>query len=70
MPDNKNQHYVPRCLLKPFTLNGDGRSINVFNMARERSIANAPVKSQCSRDYFYGRDDLRSEKVLADLERA
>jgi hypothetical protein len=68
VPDNKNQHYVPRCLLKPFTLNGDGRAINVFNLSRGRSILNAPVKSQCSRNYFYGRDDLRAEKVLADLE--
>lgn len=67
MPDNKNQHYVPRCRLKPFTLNGEGRSINLFNLARERAIPNAPVKNQCSRDYFYG-DDLQAEMLLANLE--
>jgi hypothetical protein len=68
MPNNKNQHYVPRCLLKPFTLNREGLAINVFNIARRRAIPNAPVKSQCSQDYFYGRDDLRAEKLLASLE--
>jgi hypothetical protein len=67
MPDNKNQHYVPRCLLKPFTLNCEGLAINVFNMARRRAIPNAPVKNQCSRDYFYGKD-LRAENILAHLE--
>ncbi len=68
MPNNKNQHYVPRCLLKPFTLNREGLAINVFNISRRRAIPNAPVKSQCSQDYFYGRDDLRAEKLLANLE--
>ena len=59
---------MPRCLLKPFTLNREGLAINVFNISRRRAIPNAPVKSQCSQDYFYGRDDLRAEKLLANLE--
>ena len=67
MPHNKNQHFVPRCLLRPFTLGGDGAAINVFNISRERPIWNAPVKSQCSRDYFYGHDG-QMESVLASLE--
>ncbi|WP_354103552.1 DUF4238 domain-containing protein [Bradyrhizobium sp. LB14.3] len=67
MPHNKNQHYVPRCLLRPFTLGGDGVAINVFNVSRDRPIWNAPVKSQCSRDYFYGHDG-QMESILASLE--
>jgi hypothetical protein len=67
MPHNKNQHFVPRCLLRPFTLGGNGSAINVFNISRERPIWNAPVKSQCSRDYFYGHDG-QVESVLAALE--
>jgi len=67
MPHNKNQHFVPRCLLRPFTLGGDGAAINVFNISRDRPIWDAPVKSQCSRDYFYGRDG-QIDSVLIALE--
>jgi hypothetical protein len=53
---NKNQHFVPRCHLKPFTLDGAGTSINVYNLDRRKGFQNAAVKSQCSSDYFYGID--------------
>lgn len=56
MASNKNQHYVPRCLLRPFTKDGDGRCINLFNLDRRRFVRGAPVKNQCSGDYFYGKD--------------
>lgn len=69
MPSNKNQHYVPRCYLKPFTVDGQGAAINLFNLPQERMIAAAPVKNQCSRDYFYG-DDLRMETGLQPIEGA
>jgi Protein of unknown function (DUF4238) len=67
MPERKNQHFVPRCALKPFTLNTVGLAINVFNIARERSIKNAAVKGRCARDYLYGKD-LEAEKHLGKLE--
>lgn len=57
MTTNKNQHFVPRCHLRPFTLEGRGSAINVFNLDRKKLIPNAPVKSQCSKDYFYGKDE-------------
>jgi hypothetical protein len=56
MADNKNQHFVPRTHLKPFTLNGEGLAINLFNMKGMKAIPNAPAKNQCSKDYFYGQD--------------
>jgi Protein of unknown function (DUF4238) len=67
MPAQKNQHFVPRCALKPFTLNGEGAAINVFNLTRQRAIQNAPTKGQCARDYLYGKD-LRAEQKLMELE--
>ena len=67
MATNKNQHFVPRCYLKPFTLNGEGKCINVYNLDRGVIIPNAPVKNQCSRDYFYG-EDLVLENALKDME--
>jgi hypothetical protein len=56
MANNKNQHFVPRCYLKPFTKDGAGLAINLFNLTLGRAIPDAPVKNQSSRDYFYGQD--------------
>ena len=67
MATQKNQHYVPRCALRLFTSQMEGRAINLFNIEAKKSIQNAPVKGQCSRDYFYGKD-LRAENILARLE--
>lgn len=58
MATNKNQHYVPRCYLKAFTQNNENCSINLLNLDRQRAIPAAPVKNQCSSDYFYGQDDV------------
>lgn len=63
MVDRKNQHFVPRALLRPWTKNGANKSISLFNHRSGRGIPAAPVKNQCSRDYFYGRD-LRLETWL------
>src|SRR5437016_4689137 len=38
-----------------------------FNITSDRGIRNAPVKSQCSKHYFYGRD-LEVEKILQEIE--
>lgn len=56
MATNKNQHFVPRCYLKAFSKDGEGLAINLFNIDRKRMIQNAPLKHQCSKDYFYGED--------------
>lgn len=56
MATNKNQHFVPRCYLKAFSNNGEGLALNLYNIDRRRLIQNAPLKTQCSKDYFYGED--------------
>lgn len=65
MATNKNQHFVPRCYLRPFTGNGEGRSINVFNIDRAKLILGAPVKNQCSKDYFYGSNQYLENAIQA-----
>ena len=65
MATNKNQHFVPRCYLKTFTNNGENRAIHLLNLDRQRAIRAAPVKNQCSGDYFYGRDDLLETAIRA-----
>lgn len=69
MATNKNQHFVPRCYLRPFTVDEADAAINLYNIDRKRFISNAPVKHQCSGDYFYGKDDLL-EAAIRSLETA
>src|SRR2546421_532096 len=69
MATNKNQHFVPRCHFRSFTLDGENLAINLFNIDRLRFIRNVPVKNQCSGDYFYGQDELL-EKALQATEKA
>ena len=67
MATNKNQHFVPRCHLRPFSKAGEGAAINLYNIDRKRFIQDAPVKNQCSRDYFYGKDQVL-EKAIQSVE--
>lgn len=67
MADNKNQHFVPRCHLRPFSLNEEGRAINLYNLERDRAIPRVAVKHQCSGDYFYG-DDKRLDDAIRTVE--
>jgi hypothetical protein len=67
MPSNKNQHFVPRCYLRPFSMNKEGRAINLYTVSRERFVQNASISGQCSGDYFYG-EDLALEKALGYFE--
>lgn len=69
MADNKNQHFVPRCHLKPFTARGEGKAVHLFNLDADRAISDAPVKNQCSRDNFYGQD-LKLEAAIQSMEGA
>jgi hypothetical protein len=67
MASNRNQHFVPRCYLRPFAAQGTGAAINLYNVDRRKVITGAPLKHQCSGDYFYGRD-ARLEKAIQGLE--
>ena len=69
MPHNKDQHFNPQFYLRNFATDENGRSIHLYNIARDRSIFGASIAGQCSRPYFYGKDG-RSESGLAMLEDA
>lgn len=58
MPEKKNQHYVPKMLLKRFGYGEGNRQINLFNIASGHLNRGAPMKNQCSRDYFYDQDGV------------
>lgn len=65
MPDNKNHHYVPRFYLRYFTRHE--KCINLFNLQAQRLVQKAPIKGQCCRDYFYGKN-VDNEKSLSQAE--
>ncbi len=67
MASYKNQHFVPRCYLKAFSVRGQGHAINLFNIDRQVDVKNAPIKNQCSRDYFYDKSG-ETEKWLGRVE--
>ncbi|UCI05143.1 DUF4238 domain-containing protein [Mesorhizobium sp. B1-1-8] len=65
MAENKNQHFVPRVHLAPFSVCAEGKAIHLLNLDRKKVIFDAPVKNQCSRDYFYGQDWKLEEAIQA-----
>lgn len=65
VPDNKSHHYVPRFYLRNFSRSG--KSVDLFNIDSQRLIKNAPIKGQCCRDYFYGKNP-DNEKSLSAAE--
>ena len=67
MPANKKHHYVPRFYLKRFALNG--RSLNLYNFRLARPIPDADLKTQCYRDYMYGKEGDHEQR-LSQLEGA
>ncbi|MEX2629498.1 MAG: DUF4238 domain-containing protein [Tistlia sp.] len=67
MARNKNHHFVPKAHLKPFSVEGRGKSIHLINIERELFVEGASCKGQCSSNYFYGPDD-RIDTSLGFLE--
>jgi hypothetical protein len=56
MPANKSHHYVPKLYLRNFTSAENSKSISLYNIEKNRLVLRAPIKGQCCRDYFYGKD--------------
>lgn len=67
MASNKNQHFVPRCYLRSFAIDGSNSAINLYNIDRQRFIEKAALKHQCSGNYFYGKDPLL-ERAIKGIE--
>jgi hypothetical protein len=67
MASNKNQHFVPKVYLRPFSCDEHQASINLFNLRSRRTISNASIKGQCSSNYFYG-DSEKLDRALQNSE--
>ena len=64
MASNKNQHFVPKVYLRPFTVAGEER-INLFNVDLQEFIKGASLKHQCARNYFYGKNPQLERAIQA-----
>ena len=64
MPDNKNQHFIPQMYLRRFSANG--KSVGLINLKTEKIIENAPIKRQCSKSYYYGKNPDESVFVTSE----
>lgn len=67
MPDNKSQHYVPKCYLKNFAVDEGRKAIAVVVLGTRKSIVHASIKDQAAVDFFYGKDGAL-ESWLSNLE--
>jgi len=60
-PKKKNNHFVPRSYLRRFC-SASERQIGLYNIRSDRELEGAPIKSQCSRDYFYTKDPAHEDR--------
>lgn len=65
--DKKNQHYIPKFYLRNFSFRGNKKQIGVFNIFNKKFIQQAKLKTQGSKNFFYGHDGI-IEDGLADIE--
>lgn len=65
MPENKSHHYVPKLLLRSFSV--DESSIGLCNLRSGKIVPGASIKHQACRDWFYGKDG-KAEQTLGYLE--
>jgi len=65
--EKKNQHYIPKFFLRNFSYQNNKKQIGVFNINNELFIARAKLKTQGSKNFFYGYDG-EIEDNLADIE--
>ena len=62
----KNNHFVPKSYLRRFCSKND-KQISLYNIKSDKTIEVAPIKSQCSRDYFYTKNPV-FENDFAQIE--
>lgn len=65
--EKKNQHYIPKFYLRNFSYQGNGNQIGIFNMMNDLYFPTAKLKTQGSKNFFYGTDGIVENK-LADIE--
>lgn len=65
--DKKNQHYVPKFYLRNFSYENNKKQIGVYNLNNGLFIPKAKLKTQASKNFFYGSDGV-IEDNLSNIE--
>jgi Protein of unknown function (DUF4238) len=61
-PKAKNTHFVPQSYLRRFCSVSD-RQVALYNLKSGRTVETAPIKTQCSRDYFYTKNPILEDEL-------
>lgn len=56
MSKHKNQHFVPKFILRNFSNNLNQKTIGVWVISSNSFVSDAPIEGQASGNYFYGKD--------------
>jgi hypothetical protein len=59
----KNNHFVPKSYLVRFKSASD-KQVGLFNLKSGLIVETAPIKSQCSRDYFYSKNPVFENEFI------
>lgn len=59
----KSQHYVPQFYLRRFSIDGNKKLINLFNIQRNQFFRRVSIKQQACRPNFYGSDGYVENKL-------
>lgn len=65
--DKKNQHYIPKFYLRNFSYQGNNKQIGVFNAKSIFFFQTAKIKTQGSKNFYYGTDGVVEDK-LSEIE--
>ncbi|KPH12360.1 DUF4238 domain-containing protein [Chryseobacterium sp. ERMR1:04] len=63
MTEKKNQHYIPKFYLRNSSYNANKKQIGLYNLLNQRFIQDAKLKTQGSRNFFYGKDGVIEDKL-------
>lgn len=67
MTEKKNQHYIPKFYLRNFSYKANEKQIGLFNIFNSFFISQAKLKTQGSKNFYYGKDG-QVEDYLSILE--
>lgn len=65
--EKKNQHYIPKFYLRNFSYKKNNNQIGIFNLKKDFFFQAAKLKTQGSKNFFYGYDGVIEDK-LSEIE--
>lgn len=61
--DKKNQHYIPKFYLRNFSYLNNKKQIGIFNIENSFFFPKSKLKTQGSKNFFYGKDGVIEENL-------